>query len=346
MHRGRSTGRVAAIVAVGLLTLVGACASEASDVPSTSGPGPSRPSTTIGAGGAVLIDPISTTVMPGDQVTPTTEGSPPIDPVRDLYVSLGDSYAQGYQPSVDGPADYRQGYSYLVPAQAAAQGYDLALVNLGCAGATLESLADSVGCPVPARAPGGPIYEGESQLEAAIDLLERERHRVALVTLSIGGNEITACARATDPMPCVTAAAERIDTELAEILPRLRAAVGPDTRIVGLTYPDVILGVMVRDDPGARSLAELSLTAFRDLINPTLRRRYEAVGATFVDVTAATGAYTPFEQTTVVEPYGEIPVAVARVCELTWFCESQDIHPRDAGHELIADLIVETLSPR
>ena len=110
---------------------------------------------------------------------------------------------------------------------------------------------------------------------------------------------------------------------------------------MGLSYPAMTLGSYVGE--GGPSLATEWLAAFRDDFNPMLKRRYEAIDAVFVDVTAGTGAYTPFDDTTTLDPYGEIPVAVAEVCQLTWHCERGDVHPTDAGYEAIADLIVEAL---
>jgi hypothetical protein len=57
-------------------------------------------------------------------------------------------------------------------------------------------------------------------------------------------------------------------------------------------------------------------------------------------VTAATGGYTPLTKTTTLKPYGTIPVAVAKVCTLTWFCKEGNIHATNSGYELIGKLIV------
>lgn len=261
------------------------------------------------------------------------------------YVSLGDSYASGFQPNPDGVggANTREGFAYLVPELAAARGYDLELVNFGCGGATTTSILEADGCPAGALGPDGENYDGASQADAAEAFLEEHQGEVALVTVSIGGNDVTGCVGDADTIGCVATAIEEIHANLGELLPRLREAAGPDTLIVGLTYPDVILGGYVSDDPGARELAELSVLAFEDFINPALAEEYEAVDAVFADVTAASGAYGSLEETTTLEPYGEIPVPVAEVCELTWYCELQDIHPRDAGYELIATLVVDEL---
>ena len=55
---------------------------------------------------------------------------------------------------------------------------------------------------------------------------------------------------------------------------------------------------------------------------------------------------TPLTETTTLVPYGEIPKAVAEVCDLTWSCEAQDIHPRSKGYARIAELIVAALPER
>ena len=56
-------------------------------------------------------------------------------PKRQLYVSVGDSYASGFQPTGPGKgANTRNGFAYQVPKLAAARGYDFKLVNFGCGG--------------------------------------------------------------------------------------------------------------------------------------------------------------------------------------------------------------------
>jgi hypothetical protein len=95
-----------------------------------------------------------------------------------------------------------------------------------------------------------------------------------------------------------------------------------------------------------RNLAKLSVVAFKDLINPTLEKAYAAVHADFVDVTATTGAYGALTRLTDLPPYGRIPLPVAKVCELTYFCQYHDIHLRTAGYKIIAELVVRTLPAR
>jgi lysophospholipase L1-like esterase len=262
------------------------------------------------------------------------------------YVSLGDSYAAGFQPT--GPKGVghttTNGFAYQLPGLASSRGYHLALVNFGCGGATTESILHNRGCPL--LGPGAPTYPRQTQAGAAEAFLTQHPGKIGLVTVSIGGNDLTDCASNANPIACVGKALTTINADLGVLLPALRAAAGPNVPIVGTTYPDVVLGDYLSANPSLKSLASLSVTAFLSLINPALQKDYAAVGATFVDVTAATGAYTPFSQTTTLAPYGTIPVAVARVCQLTFFCQYQDIHPRTVGYTEIATLIAATLPPR
>ncbi len=256
----------------------------------------------------------------------------------DYLVALGDSYAVGYQPGV-GPT--LQGFNDQTVTKARKKGYRFTLVNFGCGGATTESLLTQTGCAARERAVGKLRYTG-TQVAAAVRFIKAHRKNVGLVTVSIGGNDVTGCAKSTDPVACVGAVKGSIEKNLRTALKRLRVAGGPKLRIVGITYPDVILGQWVWP-PVSQELAKLSLVAFRAIINPALKSTYKAAKASFVDVTAATGAYTPLSRTTTLAPYGVIPIAVAKVCRLTWYCEKGDIHARKSGYGVIAGLIVRTL---
>ena len=264
-----------------------------------------------------------------------------------LYVSLGDSYATGYQATGVGQGrNTTNGFAYQVPRIARSRGYDLKLVNFGCGGATTVSLlTQTAPCHPGARGPRGRTWGGRTQLAAAERYLRAHRGEVALVTVSIGGNDVTFCARQADPVPCVAGAVAKIKTNVRKIARRLRAAAGSRVRITGITYPDVILGQWVGEGAN-QDLARLSVVAFQSLINPALKTAYAAGRGRFVDVTKATGAYIPLDQTVDVPPYGTIPVAVARVCELTYYCELRDIHARTAGYRLIAEMVSMTLPRR
>ena len=262
------------------------------------------------------------------------------------YVSLGDSYAVGYQAT--GPNQgqtTRNGFADQVVARARARGHRLKLVNFGCGGETTTSiLTRKTRCA--GRAPGAPDYTGRTQVAAAQRFLRRHRGEVKLITVSIGGNDVTACARAADPVACVGTAVEGIKTNGTTLVKRLRRAAGRKVRIVGITYPDVILGGWVSGQQSDRDLAGLSVIAFRSLINPALKQVYRSVSGRFVDVTAATGAYGSLEEMRTLEPYGTIPVPVAKVCRISYYCNFRDIHLTTAGYGIIAKLIAATLPRR
>jgi hypothetical protein len=90
-----------------------------------------------------------------------------------------------------------------VPRYAARRGHRLRLVNFGCAGATTTSLISTRGCRRGALGPGGRKYGGRTQLAGATRYLRRHRGEVGLVTVSIGGNEVTRCVSEPDPVSCV-----------------------------------------------------------------------------------------------------------------------------------------------
>lgn len=280
----------------------------------------------------------------GDDSSDTTEGTAPttaaITPTADepsgIYLSLGDSYADG-----DGASEPSRSYAALLPERLEDRGYDLDVVDLACRGARVADLVHGTACPDETDRIDITPFEGRSQIDAALDLMAVEPGLVRVITITIGGNDITSCVESDDPIDCVVDGVAMISQQLGPSLQRLREAAGYDTVIIGLTYPDVILGEWLNDDN--RELAELSVTAFRDFINPALASAYAEIDAQFVDVTDATDAYVPLDQTVDTDDHGEIPVAVARICELTWYCENADIHPNDDGYDLIADLIAEVV---
>jgi lysophospholipase L1-like esterase len=266
---------------------------------------------------------------------------------QSYYVSLGDSYTVGYQATGPGQGGAtRNGFPDQLVRKARARGHRLKLVNFGCGDTVTTAKILQRTAPCVLRALGGPRYGSRSQISAAERFLRRNRGKVSLITVSIGGNDVTACARAADPVACVGTAVTGIRENGGELVKRLRKAAGRKVRIVGITYPDVVLGGWVSGQQADRDLAGLSVIAFRSLINPALKEVYESVGGRFVDVTAATGAYGSLEQMTTYAPYGEVPVPVAEVCRISYYCEFRDIHLKTVGYGIIADLIAKTLPRR
>ena len=291
-------------------------------------------------GGVAACGPAGGDKSPSSSSVTTVAKRPPASVL--WYVSVGDSYAAGYQPT--GPHSGHtdtNGFAYQVVRLARAKGYRYRLANFGCGGATTTSILHAAGCPL--LGPGATPYPTESQAAAAEAFLRSHRGSIGLITVSIGGNDVTSCVAARQPVSCVATAIKTIGKNLEALLHGLRLAAGATVPIVGTTYPDVILGLDISTAPALHELAQLSVVAFKDLINPTLKKCYSSVHAGFVDVTSATGAYGSLRQLTQLPPYGRIPVPVARVCTLTFFCEYHDIHPRTDGYTIIANLVVAAL---
>jgi lysophospholipase L1-like esterase len=252
------------------------------------------------------------------------------------YVSLGDSYSVGFQPSLGATP----GYTVYV-----AKKTHLKLVNFGCGGATTSSILNGVGCPdVLPHTAGGMTYSTTTQIAAAEAFLAAHRGHIGLITVSIGGNDLTGCATKPDAVNCVLAAGATIKTNVTTLAADLRAAAGPKVPIIGSTYPDVLLGgyVWPTNPPAASTLntAKLSVVAFKSVLNPSLSKAYASSKGTLVDVTAAAGGYVPLTRTVESTAYGAIPVAVAGACTYSWFCTSGNIHATTRGYTLIGKLIV------
>ena len=256
------------------------------------------------------------------------------------YVSLGDSYSVGYQPG----RGATPGYTAVV-----ARATRFTLVNFGCGGATTASIVSSIGCPdVLPHTAGAVQYPTTTQEAAAEAFLTAHRGHIGLITVSIGGNDVTACAAQPNPISCVSTAVAGITKNVTSLAAALRAAAEPSVPLIGLTYPDVVLGSYVYPkQPAAAStlsLAKLSVVAFKSLINPALTKAYASVNGSLVDVTKATGAYVPLTRTVRYRPYGTVPAAVASVCALTWFCAQGNIHATTKGYTLIGKLVVSQFS--
>lgn len=254
---------------------------------------------------------------------PPSSASAPKKPVAMFYVSLGDSYAAGVEA---GPGT--GGYTAKVVTDVAPK-HKLLLRNFACGGATTTSMISVIGCSGAFDSKHGVPYPNTTQLAAAIGFIDSHHGRIGLITVTIGGNDLGGTADDVPP----------IATNIASIASQLRAAAGRSVPIIGLTYPDADLADWL-SGPSGITTAEESVTAFQQVINPDWKAAYATANVTFVDITAASGAYTPLTQLVNYSTYGEIPYAVAQVCTLTGMCSGGNLHPTDAGESLIAKQIV------
>lgn len=272
-----------------------------------------------------------------------TSCSSPADEARTAerqYLAIGDSYAAGYRPAIDGgeAENTTDGFAWRV-----AQETGLGLVNVSCSGITTADFVSGDPCDEELRAPGAPAPAQGSELAVALDHLDRHGDDVELVTVVLGANDLRACAFDTGWRGCVAEAVPRAARALDDLLGQVRERVGPDVPIVGLTYPDVWLGapVLAPDSREAARIAEASVEMFRTLVNPALARTYAKHGADFVDVTEAFGAYLPADRTMRSAEFGTLPERAARICDETYYCSLADPHPTPEGHQRIADLVVD-----
>ena len=253
------------------------------------------------------------------------------------YVSLGDSYSVGYQPGFGATP----GYTVYV-----ADKTHLKLVNFGCGGATTTSIVATVGCPDPLpHTTGAVLYPTTTQAAAAEAFLTAHRGHIGLITVSIAGNDVTACAGQANPISCVgTADQGHLRPTSPLWSPHCATSRRTGVPLIGLTYPDVILGSL-----------RLSLTIthrLECLAGEALRRRVQGADqpgtreGVFIRRRKARrrdgckGAYTSLTRTVRLRPYGRIPVPVASVCNLTWFCSQGNIHAKTTGYTLIGKLVV------
>ena len=265
------------------------------------------------------------------------------------YVSLGDSWSDGFQPLGPGQADIptKKGYERTVFTSLKRKHKNLKLVELGCGGATTQSMIDG-SKPCVEKRPYKSKSKATSQLTYAKKWLKAHRSRVRYVSVIIGGNDIAPCAAQGDTnaiATCVVQGIGQIKKNLKVLAKGVRSGAGKKPHIVGSTYADVVLGQWVKSESG-KGLAQLSVSIFKDQINPALKSAYAKQKIKFVDATAAFGGYIPFEQTTTLAPYGTIPVAVANICKYGWYCNDRptpDIHLKASGYKKLGKLVYKKI---
>lgn len=234
------------------------------------------------------------------------------------YLALGDSVAAGYQPGRgDGK---RAGFSGPV---AAATG--LRLTNLACTGETAATMMSGGRCR----------YRAGSQLAQARGFLAAHP-RTALVTVSIGANDLRRCVVGTRAqVGCVEDQVRLLGERLPGVLQSLRAA-APNARLIVLDYYNPYLAAQAG---GASRLTSINSTLLQFRLNTTIGEAARVSGARVARVASA------FDSTDVwpreVAGLGRMPTNRARICTWTWMCSRADIHPNDAGYRVIARAVLD-----
>ena len=246
------------------------------------------------------------------------------------YLALGDSLSRGVQPDTAGVSvETGQGYPDQVYAALRPRYPALQLVKLGCPGETTSTMINGGIC----RYPGG------SQLAAAVAFLRAHRGHVLLVTLDIGANDTEDCGSwaSLRAASCLRTDIPGSVSHLSTIVARLRAATGPDVRIVGMSYYLPALAEWRAGTPGQAIawLTERLAAGYNELLN----HAYTASGARVANVFGAfdTGNFA----TRVTMPgLGTLPRNVALICQWTWQCAAPprgpNQHANQTGYGVIA----------
>lgn len=239
------------------------------------------------------------------------------------YVSLGDSLAQGFQPTADTPGPgtlpgLDNGYANQLFRLTRARDKQLRFVKLGCGGETTVTL----------RFGGICSYSEGSQLDAAVAFLQEHKGRIAFVTIDIGANDVLSGGGA----PAIVA-------NLPPILAALQSAAGPGVPVVGMNYYDPFVApVWFQTQSLAALQAQVAATVgFNDLLEGI----YQAFGLEVADVESAFSV-------TDLSLLGTTPVNVLRACAWTWACAGPpigfDIHANTAGYGVIAGAFLAELN--
>ena len=248
------------------------------------------------------------------------------------YVALGDSLSVGYQP---GLGDTDQGYSDDVYAALKLKDPSLQLVKLGCSGETTATMINGGKCtdryPV-----------GTSQLSVAEQFFAAHPGQTKYVTIDIGANDVDGCAPGgtIDPV-CVVQGVVTITQNLNTIMARLKAATKDVPYTSGMNYYDPFLEYWLNGLQGQLiSQASVALLIGVNTVESVL---YQLYGYKVADVQTAYNTLNVLNFDNV-PPYGKLPRNVATICQLTYMCSVQNIHPNPTGYQVIADAFLKRLS--
>ena len=200
--------------------------------------------------------------------SPGPAAAPPSKP--SYYVSLGDSYAAGYQRHWPGTGQVhpQRASPTSSSARPSERGYNLKLVNFGCGGETIVLDPQAQGdvrrasAPAARSTPAAPRRRPPRSSSAQAPRPGRADHRLDR------RQRRHRAARARPTRSPASAPPWRRSRPTARSSSRGCARrQATKTRIVGITYPDVILGGWVGENPD-QDLAKLSVVAFQYAAQP------------------------------------------------------------------------------
>jgi len=231
---------------------------------------------------------------------------------RPCYLALGDSYAYGEGASSRIKLAYVPLFHQFLERD---MGKDLSLRNLAVGGETTTSMIAE-----------GQLAKALAELRFRNQETDDPADDVVVITIDIGGNDLIGltkegrpCAppNGRDDSACAAAfgnAVDEVSMNLPVILRALRVAAGQDTRILVLDYFNPYSGSGKPLD----EVGDAALPALNDAIDT-------AAGSPGVDA----------------EVVHLLDSFRGRAPELTHVMDpEEDFHPNDAGHRLIADLLI------
>jgi lysophospholipase L1-like esterase len=254
--------------------------------------------------------------------------APLVKPAQ-FYLALGDSLAAGYQP---GQGDNKTGgYVGRVWHAAYALVPHTALVNDACSGETTTTMINGGIC----------TYDHGSQLNEAVAFLRAHHNFTTLITIDIGANDVDQCVvGGVIDFPCVQQGINTLQQNLPTIYNSLVTA-APNAKIIAVNYYDPFLAAWLQRTPEGRSTAKASVSLAGSINNLIFQAAVGGLDLDYADV-AATFKTTDF--TTILDqPYGHIPVNVAKICQWTYMCTLGNIHPNDGGYAAIARTVIPIL---
>ena len=265
----------------------------------------------VGLGVVLVLVLVLVTAAGSARTAVAGQQGPPSHASVPLYLALGDSLAAGVGASDPNATAYVPlFYEYLRGNLGCAQGQaavcpELRLQNLGRSGATTTTLL-------------------RDQLPLALEVLwarngdDNPRNDVELITVDIGGNDAFALLRVcaggvtAECAQAVQATFATINQNLSTALSQLRAAAGPDTEIVVMTYYNGLVGC---DRAAAAPQADLILEGGPGLptgLNDLIRAIAAQAGATVAETYGLLGS-------------GDLVGG------------DDCLHPDDSGHQLLAN---------
>jgi lysophospholipase L1-like esterase len=282
-------------------------------------------------------------------------------PKTRYYLSLGDSLSVGVQPGpATNPGQQKQsvitddGYTEQLFVKARRLYPGLVMEKLGCGGATTQNfirgginVTGRRGCGPAGNQPYKSTSRSTSQLTYVEHFIRAHPGQIALVTVSIGNNNLDACAPGGQiDAQCLTTGTAQLKRDLPYIGKRLRKAVGPRTPIVAATFYDPFLQLWLTGGSG-QSVAQASAALAQSINEQTVIPAWAKAHVRVARVDESFGTYAPFSQTVDSADLGMVPIAVFNICKYTWMCTpapaGPNIHANKTGYALMAAAFFEQL---